>query len=234
MPHSVIVREGEARSRGPASGTGQPALAGTPAAPLPADATGPIPLPAGAAGPIGHREQASSFSLTGRHRLGPVTPQNGTVPGRDYGLLSGAHDGPLAGLAEPAEPAGAASPGRGPWDPAQPGPAEPAAPPPRPGLARRHPSPAAETHRGLPRRVRQASIAPQLRDRAPAEPGAAGRMADPVETRSPDEARDLFSSLQQGWQRGRVDDLDYPDDGPGEWPGGRPGGSPDSGNGEAL
>ena len=227
LPHNVIVREGETRSRGSASGTGQPAPAGPPAAPLPADAP---PPPADAASPIARRERTSAFSLTGRHRLDPVLPQNGTVPGRDHGLSSGAPDGLWAGLGKPA---GAASPARGPWDPAQPGPAEPADPL-RPDLARRPPSPAAETYRGLPRRVRQASIAPQLRDHAPAEP-AAGRMAGPpIEERSPDETRNLFSSLQQGWQRGRVDDLDYPDDGPGEWPGGRPGGSPDSGNGEAL
>ena len=236
LPHSVIVREGETRSRGSASGTGQPAPAGPPAAPLPADAP---PPPADATSPIARRERTSAFSLTGRHRLDHVPPQNGTVPGRDHGLSSGAPDGLWAGLGEPA---GAVTPARGPWDPAQPGrrslrargaaagPADPL----RPDLARRPPSPAAETYRGLPRRVRQASIAPQLRDQTPAEP-AASRVTDPpIEERSPDETRNLFSSLQQGWQRGRVDDLDYPDDGPGEWPGGRPGGSPDSGNGEAL
>ena len=233
MPHGVIVREGETRSRGPAGGTGQPALAGTPAAPLPAAATGLIPFPAGAAGPNASRERASSFSLTGRHRLGPVPPQDGTAPGREPGLTSGTPDGPWAGLAEPAGPPPAASAARGPWEPPKPRPAEPSAPP-RPGLARR-PSPAAGTYRGLPRRVRQASIAPQLRNHAPAGPAAPSRQAAPgIEARSPDETRDLFSSLQQGWQRGRVDDLDYPDEGLGEWPGGRPGGSPDSGNGEAL
>jgi hypothetical protein len=55
-----------------------------------------------------------------------------------------------------------------------------------------------------------------------------------IEARSPEETRSLLSSLQQGWQRGRVDDLDYPDDGPDEWPGGRPGVSPDSNDGEGL
>ncbi len=152
------------------------------------------------------------------------------MPGRDHLLPPDAHDGLWAGLPEP----GAPGPARGPWDPAQPGPAEPAHPRRRartwPGGSRR---PAAETHRGLPRRVRQASIAPQLRDHGAAEPAASRMAGPPIEARSPDETRDLFSSLQQGWQRGRVDDLDYPDDGPGEWPGGRPGGSPDSGNGEA-
>jgi len=248
MPHSIIVREGETKSRGPASGTGQPAPA---EAPLPADAP---PPPADAASPIARLERTSAFSLTGRHRLDHVPPRNGTVPGRDHGLSSGAPDGLWAGLGGPA---GAVTPARGPWDPAPPGPAEPAdllrpdplrpdllrpdplrpdplrPDPLRPDLARRPQPPAAETYRGLPRRVRQASIAPQLRDRTPAEP-AASRVTDtPAEERSPDETRNLFSSLQRGWQRGRVDDLDYPDDGPGEWPGGRPGGSPDSGNGEA-
>ena len=117
LPHSVIVREGETRSRGSASGTGQPAPAGPPAAPLPADAP---PPPADATSPIARRERTSAFSLTGRHRLDHVPPQNGTVPGRDHGLSSGAPDGLWAGLGEPA---GAVTPARGPWDPAQPGPA---------------------------------------------------------------------------------------------------------------
>ena len=230
MPHSVIVREGETRSRGPASGTGQPAQAERPAAALPADATGPVPLPGDGTGLTAHRDRASAFSLTGRHRLGPVPPQNGTVPGRDHLPALRRARWPVGRAAG----TGTASPARGPWDPAQPGPAEPAAPPPSPDLARRQPSPAAETHRGLPRRVRQASIAPQLRDHGAAEPAVSRMAGPPIEARSPDETRDLFSSLQQGWQRGRVDDLDYPDDDPGEWPGGRPGGSPDSGKGEAL
>ncbi|ROQ62973.1 signal transduction histidine kinase [Streptomyces sp. 840.1] len=57
---------------------------------------------------------------------------------------------------------------------------------------------------GLPRRVRQASLAPQLRE------GSAGRTAepDPVETvedieRDADEVRSRMASLQRGWQRGR-------------------------------
>ncbi len=225
MPHSVIVREGEARPAGPAGGTARPAPAAVPGPPLPADATGPI----------AYRERASSFSLTGRHRLEAV-PENGREPAQSNGMPADAPDDPWV------SPPAAAGPARGPWEPAQPAPAEPAppaepaAPPaPGPGLARRHPSPPAGTHRGLPRRVRQANIAPQLRDHARAEPAAAGRLADSgIEARSPEETRSLLSSLQQGWQRGRVDDLDYPDDGPDEWPGGRPGGSPDSNDGEGL
>ncbi len=224
MPHSVIVREGEARQAGPAAGIARPAPSAAPGPPLPADASGMI----------AYRERASSFSLTGRHRLEAV-PESGPEPARSNGTTAG----PPGDLwVSPVSP-GAASPARGPWEPAQPVPSEPAAPSqpaaPGPGLARRHPSPPAGTHRGLPRRVRQANIAPQLRDHPRAEPAAASRLADSgIEARSPEETRSLLSSLQQGWQRGRVDDLDYPDDGPDEWPGGRPGGSPDSNDGEDL
>ncbi|MFJ8002351.1 nitrate- and nitrite sensing domain-containing protein [Streptomyces sp. NPDC096310] len=58
---------------------------------------------------------------------------------------------------------------------------------------------------GLPRRVRQASLAPQLRDVAQdtnSGPGpAAGRPAD--QERDADEVRSRMASLQRGWQRGR-------------------------------
>ncbi len=56
----------------------------------------------------------------------------------------------------------------------------------------------AGTHLGLPRRVRQASLAPQLRD---APPPAGG---DP-DTRSPADSRAFMASLQEGWERGRSD-----------------------------
>ncbi|MFF3486937.1 nitrate- and nitrite sensing domain-containing protein [Streptomyces sp. NPDC002701] len=55
----------------------------------------------------------------------------------------------------------------------------------------------------LPRRVRQASLAPQLRegpDRRTA--GGAARTTEPAE-RDADEVRSRMASLQRGWQRGR-------------------------------
>ncbi|GGS78891.1 nitrate- and nitrite sensing domain-containing protein [Nonomuraea spiralis] len=52
------------------------------------------------------------------------------------------------------------------------------------------------SHAGLPRRVRQANLAPQLKDDGPPEP-------EPPAERSPDEVRDLFSAFQQGTQRAR-------------------------------
>jgi len=39
----------------------------------------------------------------------------------------------------------------------------------------------------------------------------------------------MMASLQDGWQRGRVDHLEHLDDGPGDWPGDWPGGGNDGG-----
>jgi signal transduction histidine kinase len=66
----------------------------------------------------------------------------------------------------------------------------------------------AGTYRGLPRRIRQASLNPHLRDspRAAAR-GAADDGTPPSLTRSPEEARSLVASLQSGWQRGRETDV---------------------------
>ncbi|MEU9449615.1 nitrate- and nitrite sensing domain-containing protein [Streptomyces sp. NPDC048277] len=61
------------------------------------------------------------------------------------------------------------------------------------------PPEAASGIRPLPKRVRQANLAPQLRQ-DPARP--AGREAEPVE-RDADEVRSRMASLQRGWQRGR-------------------------------
>ena len=52
----------------------------------------------------------------------------------------------------------------------------------------------------LPRRVRQASLVPQLRNAPPAYPPLPGRFGDP---RPPDEARATVSAIQHGWERGR-------------------------------
>jgi hypothetical protein len=54
----------------------------------------------------------------------------------------------------------------------------------------------------LPRRVRQASLAPQLKDSPDGRRRAAARPADPEE-RDADEVRNRMASLQRGWQRGR-------------------------------
>jgi signal transduction histidine kinase len=66
----------------------------------------------------------------------------------------------------------------------------------------------AGTYRGLPRRVRQASLNPRLKDNPAAARGRNADGAPPAGGRSPEEARSLVSSLQSGWQRGREDDSD--------------------------
>ncbi|MEV6632366.1 nitrate- and nitrite sensing domain-containing protein [Actinoplanes sp. NPDC051470] len=57
--------------------------------------------------------------------------------------------------------------------------------------------PGETTREGLPKRVRQANLAPQLREAAPEDD------ADTVPTRSPDEIRSMMSALQRGSTRGR-------------------------------
>ena len=109
--------------------------------------------------------------------------------------------------AEPPQPAGqpvaaaavlpAAADRAGP-DPAAPGgPPTEAAPEGLPGAA------IPGTHAGLPRRTRQASLSPHLRDQAPG-PGAppVPPGAVPV-ARTPERARDLAASVQSAWQRSR-------------------------------
>ncbi|TDC74227.1 hypothetical protein E1285_43640 [Actinomadura sp. 7K507] len=61
----------------------------------------------------------------------------------------------------------------------------------------------------LPRRVRQRNLAPQLRRSRQAEPARSERAGEPdddFEEPSPELSRDLMSSLQSGWLRGRDDE----------------------------
>ncbi|MFH8476359.1 nitrate- and nitrite sensing domain-containing protein [Streptomyces sp. NPDC018000] len=80
--------------------------------------------------------------------------------------------------------------------------AEPARPPrPAPSAA---PSTARETVGGLPRRIRQASLAPQLREVSGGR-DAESEVTEPAQDfeRDADEVRSRMASLQRGWQRGR-------------------------------
>jgi len=83
--------------------------------------------------------------------------------------------------------------------------------PPQPGPA----GVSTVTENGLPQRVRQASLAPQLRATR-AAPSLAGAAA----SRSPERARRVMSDFQRGWQRGisdaditQVDGTNQPRDG---------------------
>jgi signal transduction histidine kinase len=105
------------------------------------------------------------------------------------------------GQRTPADLAGSAAnrPGAEPGPPARPGPPGP----PGPGVS-------AGTHRGLPRRVRQANLSPHLRSSPSARTAASFRQP---EARSPEQAQSLLASLQRGWERGReagVPDSDTP------------------------
>jgi hypothetical protein len=66
----------------------------------------------------------------------------------------------------------------------------------------------------MPIRVPQASLAPQLRSRSDAAHPAEDE-APEVPARSPEATRNMLSMMQQGWRRGRLDDLDDPEGAPG-------------------
>jgi signal transduction histidine kinase len=68
----------------------------------------------------------------------------------------------------------------------------------------------AGTHLGMPRRIRQASLAPQLRNSPPPAARVTSTGLNGPSARSPEQARSLMSALQAGWQHGRTDDLDHP------------------------
>jgi hypothetical protein len=68
----------------------------------------------------------------------------------------------------------------------------------------------------MPIRVPQASLAPQLQRRRGADPQTAAEPEEPdVDPRSPETMRNMLASMQQGWRRGRMDDLDTPSGAPG-------------------
>jgi Nitrate and nitrite sensing/HAMP domain len=79
-----------------------------------------------------------------------------------------------------------------------------------PDQAARPDSDVDESYRGLPRRVRQANLVPQLRDAPAAPAGPAAASGDNVANRSPDDIRKALSAMQRGWQQGReVRDADH-------------------------
>jgi len=97
--------------------------------------------------------------------------------------------------------------------------------------------------KGLPRRVRQASLAPQLRDNPPprrttlASSGAPGGVpgSPGPSGPSPDEIRQTMSALQRGWQEGRSQRIAEQATGesPGAGPGSPAGAGPDTAPGDA-
>ena len=65
----------------------------------------------------------------------------------------------------------------------------------------------ADAFGALPRRIRQASLNPRLRDSpAAASPGMPADTTPPADARTPEGTRDLVASLQSAWHRGRGTD----------------------------
>jgi signal transduction histidine kinase len=155
---------------------------------------------------------------------GSVTPEapSGTGPGGAAG--AGGPAGPTTPMTPVASPGPARSSGP-PWElsretgplPAIPADGEPGAQP-----------DGNDDVKGLPRRVRQASIAPQLRDNpprrrtSPAPTPASGPA--PASGPTPAEIRQTMSALQRGWQEGRAQRMNAP--APGDSPFEAPGQGP--------
>jgi hypothetical protein len=186
------------------------------------------------AGPAGYRDDQPDDTLirglTGRHRM----PAIGSGRGAD-GAKTGERDwpaapwetGPLDRTAEaprplspqvtpatPAGPAGSAAPAaKPPWEIA----AAPWPSAPEPGTSgAAADSISSGSHLGMPIRVPQASLAPQLRGRgAGSQPPQAPAEDTTPGPRSPEATRSMLTLMQQGWRRGRVDDLDDPAGAPG-------------------
>ncbi|MEV0373789.1 nitrate- and nitrite sensing domain-containing protein [Streptomyces sp. NPDC050636] len=75
----------------------------------------------------------------------------------------------------------------------------------RPGPERGDAGPGPTTPRGLPRRVRQASLAPQLKPDPTRQAEPESPAVEPEDGRDADAVRARMASLQRGWQRGRRD-----------------------------
>jgi signal transduction histidine kinase len=145
----------------------------------------------------------------GRPGAGPAGPHQ---PADARSAATGAGTHPDAGprdpypAREPAPPAAPGIVGRDMGHGGIPGHAAPHAPSPvQPVPPVRQAPPAGATGSAtgesvLPRRVRQASLAPQLRESPTAQTRPA---ADHARERSADEVRDRMAALQRGWQRGR-------------------------------
>ncbi|XVQ09898.1 sensor histidine kinase [Spirillospora sp. CA-255316] len=137
------------------------------------------------------------------------------VAGNAAGSVAGNTDLPVAGSPDmrPDLPVAGVSDGSGgPWSPEswtrplpEPEDRHPYVPPPM-----SPPQVSGSGRTPLPRRVRQASLAPELRTVAPPQPPGAtppeGTHIAFDEDRSAEASRDLFASLQAGWLRGREED----------------------------
>ena len=206
-PVAADAGPGGSSSGAPYPGDGSyiasPSYPPTGSSPYPASGSGPFP----GAGPASYPNQPAPFPGWTLHNT-PGAAGARTAPG----------PGAPAGPATPMTPVASPRPGQAagpPWElPGRTG------PPPGPdgsgsGPGAAEPDANSEIN-GLPRRVRQASLAPQLRDNPPqrrttvASSGPAAGLTGP----SPAEVRQTMSALQRGWQEGRAQRTAGPASGP--------------------
>ncbi len=209
QPDDTLIRGLTGRHRMPAigSGRGTDGAANTgerewPTAPW---ETGPVERTAETARPPWEIAAAPPWSPAPR----PGTSLPGTS--RPEPPRPGTRSALAGTVAAGAAAAGGAPAGSAPR-PEQPGGATPAG---SPGTLAG--SASSDSHLGMPIRVPQASLAPQLRarDADPQAPQAAEDESPGAGLRSPEATRSMLSLMQQGWRRGRVDDLDHPEGAPG-------------------
>jgi signal transduction histidine kinase len=148
--------------------------------------------------------RTGALAFTGQRRVQPSLSAAGQPAAPPHGH---APHGPAPDSPAPDSP-GPDSPGPDSPAPHRTGPHRTGPDSPGPDGPARFGQPAAGTHYGLPRRTRQASLSPHLRDGQPAAgPAGPGSRPEPAGARAPEVARDLAASLQSGWQRGRQADL---------------------------
>jgi signal transduction histidine kinase len=225
MPHAIIVPREEANPPSPGNLPQRQSDQGNRSS-READATDPDPSWAA----------ALAVGTPGRHRLETILP---AVHPETRGYAEPASNGgPLPlndrtitpesnGFVATDLPGTSSEPVRGPWEPpiGQETTVRPKGDDPLRTPAGVHPSwgepTPSGTHLGLPLRVRQANLAPQLRRQNTEEAAVPPPPDDPV-TRSPEETLSMMSAFQDGWRRGRSDALDELDEGPSDEPGDLP------------
>jgi hypothetical protein len=177
----------------PAAPPAPPLLVAPPPAPAPPMPAPPMPAPPAAAPPTAAPPPAPAPPTQA-----PPTAAAPPMPPPPVAAPPTAAPPPTPAPATPAPPTAAAPPWTGsqapPW--AEPGRGDTG----QGDMAEGDMGPGDTGRPVLPRRVRQASLVPELRNAPPAYPPLPGRYGDP---RPPDEARATVSAIQHGWERGR-------------------------------
>ncbi|WP_158566840.1 sensor histidine kinase [Actinomadura craniellae] len=194
LPHSVVVPEGDFAAY---DGSEQPASVQRERAGL-SDSGSWQTVPPRVPEELGHRagDTAPRLGLSDSGSWQTVPPRAPEPPG-PRAEDTAPHPGPSDSGSWQTTPPGGRSTGGG---PSRPGAHRRPEPEPKPESG--PPAPPRPTHAGLPVRTRQANLAPQLRRKgkaAPPPPAAPGTEV----VRSPEEARSLMASMQEGWLRGR-------------------------------